>query len=170
MTSQLSVSNTRKSIQQSEKPKKQDLEQNEILAQSKSTTPIQGPSSRGLQSTTQDPINLKDKEGSILPLPDDAPVIGTPSSKDIRAKRLSKQSPSSAVLTLNGRLKKITSEEMFIRQGDAIIKFTNKRAPLERMEANRNLANHQARLQEIKEARGANVVKQFKRAGEKNDL
>ena len=94
-----------------------------------------------------------------------APNLDTP---EARAAIFPKNSPSG--VSLGAKLKKITSQETFVRQGDSIVKFTNKREPLARMEAARNLICHVKRLEEIKENRRTGPAKQFQRAGEGIDL
>lgn len=53
-----------------------------------------------------------------------------------------------------------------IKQGNVMIKFTDKRAPLERLEAERILNNHARKLEQIKLQDPLELGKQFKRAGE----
>lgn len=49
-----------------------------------------------------------------------------------------------------GKLKKVTSAQNIIKQGNAFIKYTDKRSPLERQEADRLLNSHLRKLGEIK--------------------
>ena len=51
-----------------------------------------------------------------------------------------------------------------------IVKYTDKRAPLERLEAERNLIKHNKRLEQIKQADPLELGKQFKRPGESANI
>ena len=51
-----------------------------------------------------------------------------------------------------------------------MIKYTDKRAPLERMEAERILNNHAKKLEQIKLQDPLELGKQFKRAGESGNI
>ncbi len=66
-------------------------------------------------------------------------------------------------LSINRSLKKDSSlNHVTIRDGVKVYRFTDKRGPLQRIEADRLLNNHHKALGEIKEQRAAAHNKQFK--------